>query len=80
MIEMGDTNAFTVADLSRLFKVNPNTIRKYIKSGEILAKKLGNKWIITEDAMREFLLNKADNYKPSNQENADNHSNTGGTP
>lgn len=75
MIRMGDTNVFTVKDLAELFNVNPDTIRRYIKSGDILAKKFANKWIITEEAMREFLLNKADNYQPGKLGNADNQGN-----
>lgn len=58
MIKMGDTNAFTLYEISKMFDVTPQTLRKYLKEGRIQAVKFGGKWVITEEAMRNFLLNK----------------------
>ena len=58
MIKMGDTNAFTLYEISKMFNVTPQTLRKYLKEGRIQAVKFGGKWVITEEAMKNFLLNK----------------------
>lgn len=58
MIKMGDTNAFTLYEIAKMFDVTPQTLRKYLKEGRIQAVKFGGKWVITEEAMKNFLLNK----------------------
>lgn len=58
MITMGDVKAYDVYEISKLFSVTPQSVRKYLKQGRIKANKFGTKWYITEEAMRDFLLNK----------------------
>lgn len=58
MITMGDIKAYDVYEIAKLFDVTPQSVRKYLKDGRIQANKFGTKWYITEEAMRNFLLNK----------------------
>ena len=55
MPEVGGINVFTVRELSELFTLSPQSIRRYLKDGKIRAKKVGTKWLVTEEAIREFL-------------------------
>jgi excisionase family DNA binding protein len=55
---MGDIKAFDVYEISKLFNITPQSVRKYLKEGRIKANKFGTKWYITEDAMRYFLTNR----------------------
>lgn len=63
MIVMGNTNAFTIQEISAMFDVTPQTIRRYVNEGRITAVKFGGKWVITEDAMKDFLMNRSPNKK-----------------
>lgn len=58
MITMGDIKAYDVYEIAQLFNMTPQSVRKYLKSGKIQANKFGTKWYITEEAMRDFLMNK----------------------
>jgi len=58
MIKIGDTNAFTLYDLARMFNTTPTTARKYLHSGQIAAAKFAGKWFITEDALKDFFMNR----------------------
>jgi excisionase family DNA binding protein len=55
---MGDIKAYDVYEIAKLFDVTPQSVRKYLKQGKIKANKFGTKWYITEEAMRDFLMNK----------------------
>lgn len=55
MITMGNTNAFTLYEICKMFNVTPQTLRRYLKEGRIKAVKFGGKWVITEDAMKAYL-------------------------
>lgn len=49
---------YEVKDIVELLKTSAPTVRKYISLGQLKARKVGTKWIITEDALKEFLENK----------------------
>ena len=53
--EVGGIKAFTVKDICELLNVTPQSVRKYLKSGDIKARKIGAKWIVTEEAIRAFM-------------------------
>lgn len=46
---------YTVQEVAEKLKVDPETIRRYIKDGTMQASKLGNRYRITEEDLREFL-------------------------
>lgn len=45
----------SVAEVAELLKTTPQTIRIYINQGRIKAKKIGRRWLIEEQAIRDFL-------------------------
>lgn len=56
MKRLGDIKFYDVAEISRLFDLTPQTVRRFFKDGRIRAQKFGSKWYVTEEAMREFLM------------------------
>lgn len=56
MIEIGDIKAYDVQEIARIFDMTPQSIRKFIREGRIKGRKVGTRWYVTEEAIREFLL------------------------
>jgi excisionase family DNA binding protein len=54
MKEIGDIKLYTVLELAGLLDTRPVTLRKYLKEGRIKARKHGNRWLISQDALREY--------------------------
>ena len=51
-------NTFKVYDLKEvcsILKISLQVLRRYIKKGEIKASKIGRKYVITEEALEEYL-------------------------
>ena len=46
---------YDLDDLVQLLKMNKQTLRIYIKEGKLKASKVGRKYIITEEHLKEFL-------------------------
>jgi len=46
---------YDLDDLVKLLKMNIQTLRIYIKEGKLKASKVGRKYIITEESLKEFL-------------------------
>jgi excisionase family DNA binding protein len=57
---LGDVKLFTVEELSKILQVQEKTIRDYIKTGKLKAKKLARRWWIPEDSIKEY-FSKFDN-------------------
>lgn len=55
MSESKEIKVYTVPELVKLFQLNPQSVRKYLKEGRIKGRKVGTKWLVTEEAIREFL-------------------------
>ena len=55
MVKLETTTAYTVQEVAEMLKKTPTTIRKYIKTGELKAKKVGSPWYITDKALAEFI-------------------------
>ena len=56
MKQFGDIKFYDAQEIARIFDMTPQSIRKFFKTGRIKASKLGTRWYVTEEAMREFLL------------------------
>ena len=56
MVQIGDIKAYTVQEVAKMFDMTPQSIRKFLNEGRIKARKMGTKWYVTEEAMREYLL------------------------
>ena len=46
---------YDLEDLVKLLKMNIQTLRIYIKEGKLKASKVGRKYIVTEENLKEFL-------------------------
>ena len=53
---------YDLDEVVELLGLNIQTIRIYIKEGKLKASKVGRKYVVTEDAIKEFL--KANEVKP----------------
>ena len=53
-----DLQVYTVPQLVKLFKLNSQSVRTYLKEGRLKGHKIGTRWFVTEDAIREFLVKK----------------------
>ncbi len=54
---------YNVIEVVKLLGLNKQTIRKFIKEGKLKASKVGTHYVITDEAIKEFL--KANEVKPS---------------
>jgi hypothetical protein len=58
---IGKLTLYDVSELSKLLGMNKKSLlERYIRTGEIKAKKFGVKWYVTDAALQEFFA-KADN-------------------
>lgn len=55
MIKLEKTTAYTVAEVAEMLHKTPQTIRHYITTGELKAKKVGRPYYITEKALERFI-------------------------
>lgn len=46
---------YTIAELSALLKVTPQTIRRYIKEGKLKGQRVGRPTLVTEKSLHNFL-------------------------
>lgn len=46
---------YTVPELCELLQLTPQSVRKYLREGKIKGRKAGTKWIVTDEALKEFL-------------------------
>jgi len=67
MKQIGDIKFYDVQEIAKIFNMTPQSIRKFLKEGRIKARKVGTRWYVTEEAMREYLLG-IDNEKAANKE------------
>jgi len=56
MIEIGDIKAYDVQEIARIFDMTPQSIRKFIREGRIKGRKVGTRWYVTEEAIRDYLM------------------------
>ena len=55
MIEIGDIKAYDVQEIAKMFDMTPQSIRKFIREGRIKGRKVGTRWYVTEEAIRDYL-------------------------
>lgn len=46
---------YELKEICDLLKINLQVLRRYIKNGEIKASKIGRKYIITEESLKDFI-------------------------
>ncbi len=55
MIKLETTTAYTPVEAAEILHKNPDTVRRYIRSGKLKAQKVGNTWYITDKTLTEFV-------------------------
>ena len=53
-IQLGDLKLYSLKELSKILGITSFTLRTYIRQGRFRARKMGTKWLITEDALRAY--------------------------
>ena len=57
---MNDIKVYTVNDIMDLLKISRKTLYTYIKDEKIKGNKIGNKWIFTEQQVKDFIEGKTE--------------------
>jgi len=65
-IQLGKLKVFTLEEIKEAFAqagqaLTLLTLRQYAKTGKLKARKIGNRWLVSEDALKEF-------FKPDNRQ------------
>ena len=53
-IQIGDIKIYSLKEIAEPLRVTPVTLRKYIGWGSLKGQKVGQKWYVTEESLREF--------------------------
>lgn len=61
MIKIEEVTVYDVEECAELLKVNPQTIRRYIKSGKLKGQKVGGRLYVTADTIKALLKGGGDN-------------------
>ncbi|MGM0505592.1 MAG: helix-turn-helix domain-containing protein, partial [Bacteroidota bacterium] len=51
---VGDLTLYSIDDLHELLGVSKVTLRMYLREGKLRGRKLGVKWFVTEEALRDY--------------------------
>lgn len=52
--EIGELKIYSLKEVYEALGVSDQTLRKYIKAGQLKARKIGSAWYTTEAALQEF--------------------------
>jgi hypothetical protein len=55
-IKIGDVRIFELRDVAARLGLSMASARRYVRSGRLLAQKIGTKWMVSEDSIRQFFL------------------------
>lgn len=55
MIKIENTTAYTPAEVAKIIGRNADTVRRYIRSGDLKAQKIGRTWYVTEKTLLKFV-------------------------
>ena len=53
-IQLGNLVLFDVRELSKKFDMSPVTVRILFRRGKLKGRKIGKRWYISEDALRDY--------------------------
>ena len=53
-IQLGGLKLYSLKELSKSLGIATFTLRTYIRQGKLRARKMWTKWLVTEDALREY--------------------------
>jgi hypothetical protein len=52
--ELGELRIYDLQEIYEKIGLTPLSARKFIKAGQLKARKIGSTWFVTEDALKEF--------------------------
>ena len=52
---MSDIKVYTIEEVAELLHTTRRTLYTYLKEGKLKAVKMGRKWLITEENLKEFI-------------------------
>lgn len=53
-IKVGDSELYTVEELSQMFNMTPVAIRRNLRKGILKGKKLGNRWYVSSNNLKAY--------------------------
>jgi len=53
-IQLGELKLYSLKELSKSLGITSFTLRTYIRQGKLRARKMGTKWLVTEDALKDY--------------------------
>jgi excisionase family DNA binding protein len=56
MIQLEGVTMYTIQEAAAALKVTAQTVRAYVKSGKLTAKRVGRPYMISGESLRSFLL------------------------
>lgn len=63
---------FTTAEAARILDRHPELVRQWIVQGRLRAKRFGNYWLVTREAIEEFRVREPVRRKRANSTGGDN--------
>ncbi len=51
---IGDIRLYSVDELNKKLNISKVTLRNYFKQGKIKGVKMGNRWFVSEDSLKDF--------------------------
>ena len=58
--QIGKLTLYELAEISEKIGCHINTLRKYLRDGRIKGRKVGNRWFVSEEGLREFFYPSGD--------------------
>jgi predicted site-specific integrase-resolvase len=59
-IQLGDIKLYNLKELTDKLDVTIVTLRNYINEGKLKGRKMGGKWFVTEDSLKEYFNSSGD--------------------
>lgn len=56
-IQIGDLKLYSLQELSESLKLTLISLRSYVRQGKLKARKVGTRWYVSEDNLKEFFNN-----------------------
>ena len=51
---------YDVTQVGEMLRVAPKTVRSYLRTGSLIGRKVGRRWLVAEDALLQFLMEPED--------------------
>ncbi len=71
--QVGNLTLYSVDDLHEQLGLSKMTIRAYLREGKIRGRKLGVKWYVTEEALREYFGEPSATSSPNRSKKPENY-------